>query len=193
MFATDFEILKLVNEKQDWIFSKQKLISERISDMSTKEFVDGENYYYLGTQYPLVIIPRQNKSLVLEEGCFKLRQASINNPRNAFINWYRAQARKIFTERVNLNSSNLGLAYNSIRVTGAQTRWGSCGSGGSLNFSWRLVMAPLDIIDYVIIHELAHLLVRDHSKKFWSQVESWQPDFQERRRWLKENGYLYNI
>ena len=75
-----------------------------------------------------------------------------------------------------------------IRITGARTRWGSC-AGERLNFTYRLAMAPLEVIDYVIVHELVHIEVKNHSKTFWKRVEKIMPGYKRRRRWLKENGY----
>ena len=75
-----------------------------------------------------------------------------------------------------------------VRINSAKTRWGSCGPGGVLNFTWRLVMAPLDVIDYVVVHELSHLRVKDHSSKFWKVVESISPEYKKHRKWLRENG-----
>ena len=80
------------------------------------------------------------------------------------------------------------LKYDKIIITGAMKRWGSCSSKGNLNFAWRLVMAPIDIIDYVVVHELSHIVHRNHSKRFWEQVETIFPDYKIKRKWLKEYG-----
>lgn len=102
--------------------------------------------------------------------------------------WYRGQARDIITRRVEHFSSKLNLSYNRIFIKGQRTRWGSCSSLKNLNFNWRLVMAPVEVIDYIVIHELSHLAEMNHSRKFWQLVESHCPDHREHRKWLREYG-----
>ena len=80
-----------------------------------------------------------------------------------------------------------------MKITDARTRWGSCSTRGSLNFSWRLVMAPPAVIDYVILHELAHLKIHNHSSNFWSRVAQLVPDYREHKKWLEQNGHLLAI
>jgi predicted metal-dependent hydrolase len=102
--------------------------------------------------------------------------------------WYRQNARQILHERVKVYSQQHGFQYQSIRITSARTRWGSCSASRSLNFSWRLIMAPLEVVDYVVVHELVHTVVHNHSKRFWKKVERILPDYNERRKWLRKNG-----
>jgi len=86
-----------------------------------------------------------------------------------------------------------GYSPSSLRITNARQRWGSCTYRGGLNFSWCLIQAPLEIVDYVIVHELVHLRQPDHSRKFWSKVEELMPDYQRRRKWLRENERLLRV
>jgi predicted metal-dependent hydrolase len=86
-----------------------------------------------------------------------------------------------------------GYAPASIRISDARRRWGSCTYNGGLNFSWRLIQAPLEIVDYVIVHELVHLRQHDHSKKFWDKVEALMPDYERRREWLRKNERLLSL
>jgi predicted metal-dependent hydrolase len=83
-----------------------------------------------------------------------------------------------------------GFREMKVRISSARTRWGSCSQKGNLSFTWRLVMAPPDVIDYVVVHELCHTREMNHSRSFWEQVEAILPDFRQRRRWLKEYGKL---
>ena len=82
----------------------------------------------------------------------------------------------------------MGVEYRAVRIKSQRSRWASCSAKGNLNFNWRLFLAPPEVLDYVIIHELAHLLVMGHSKRFWSLVAKWCPEHKSRRRWLRENG-----
>ena len=105
-----------------------------------------------------------------------------------FERWYREQARQILPGRVEFFASQYEFPYRGIRITSARTRWGSCSAKGSLSFSWRLIQAPLAVVDYVVVHELVHTLVHNHSKQFWDRVGTIMPEFQSRRRWLREHG-----
>ena len=109
------------------------------------------------------------------------------------IEWYRRQAFPKITERARFYSQKTGWKFKSISITKAESRWGSCGPQGSINFSWRLVMAPPDVVDYVIVHELAHIPERNHSAGFWNKVKSVLPDYKERRKWLRENVAKFKV
>jgi predicted metal-dependent hydrolase len=102
--------------------------------------------------------------------------------------WLRSAARQIITQRVEIISKALKLSYNRIFIRNQKTRWGSCSQKRNLNFNWRLVMAPPDVLDYIIIHELMHLIELNHSKKFWRLVADVCPDYQIQRAWLRKNG-----
>jgi len=103
---------------------------------------------------------------------FYLSENYREKAREVFISWYKKEAKKILTERVEFYSKSTGLKPNSVKITSAQKRLGSCSSKGNLNFSWRLVMLPIRVIDYVVVHELAHLEEHNHSKNFWTKVKT---------------------
>lgn len=107
--------------------------------------------------------------------------------REKMVVWYRKQAREILTQRMKHWSTLSGWQFKSMSINSARTRWGSCGPKNSINLSWRLVMAPMHVVDYVVVHELAHTVVKNHSRKFWDAVAGVLPDYKERRRWLREN------
>jgi len=106
------------------------------------------------------------------------------------MDWYKERAYEKISERVQWYALKNGFQYNKIKITQAQKRWGSCSSKGNLNFSWRLIMAPLPVVDYVVVHELAHLVEKNHSKAFWSKVKMLMTDYQKQQEWLKRNGHL---
>src|SRR5690606_2555985 len=108
--------------------------------------------------------------------------------KETLILWYKKRFSDIAYERIKKYSSQIGSSPNKVAVKEQKTRWGSCSSKGNINLNWRLAMAPISIIDYVIVHELCHLKVMNHSKEFWKQVELILPDYIERREWLKVNG-----
>lgn len=101
---------------------------------------------------------------------------------------YIELARDIFTRKVSWYARIMGVTYGRIAIREQKTRWGSCSSKGNLNFNWRLIFAPPEVLDYVVVHELAHRREMNHSKAFYNIVESVLPDYKKSRRWLRENG-----
>jgi len=183
----EWQIEAVVKEKEAWIREKQEHNRRLWKEQAPRTFEGGEDFMFLGKSYRLRIVEQQKQALEFREG-FYLRREAIRRGRATFEKWYREQARQIFSERVELYARRHGMRYKSIRISGACTRWGSCGARGTLNFSWRLAMAPMEVIDYVVIHELAHLEEKNHSKRYWEKVERWMPDYKRRREWLKKNG-----
>jgi len=129
------------------------------------------------------------KAVVLDKDLM-ISQVVLANAQDHIENWYRAQALDHITQRVGYWAQITGLKYRSIRINSATTRWGSCGYKDGLNFTWRLIMAPARVVDYVVIHELMHLKQKNHSKKFWAEVAKVMPNYKEDERWLKANGHL---
>ena len=113
--------------------------------------------------------------------------------RKYLINEHKRYALEILSRRAAYFSQLTGWKYKSLSITHAQKRWGSCGPGGSLCFSWRLAMAPEPIVDYVVVHELAHLVEKNHSRRFWARVASVLPDYKARRRWLRDSGNRLSV
>ncbi len=186
--AAQSAIETLVAQKADWIHKKQAQV-KAASQIVRKRFVSGEDFLYLGKPYVLEVAAKSSRPLTLE-GKFILDKKAHPKARQVFTQWYKEQARRIFSERVNWYAHRHGFAYQSIRISSARTRWGSCSPRGTLSFTWRLVMAPLPVIDYVVVHELVHTLERNHQKGFWEKVKAILPDYQQRRAWLKKNGGL---
>ena len=101
---------------------------------------------------------------------------------------YRQRAKERLRGRAAYFAPIMGVSYGSLRLSSAKTRWGSCSGKGNLNFHWKLILMPPEVLDYVVVHELAHLKEMNHSPRFWAVVEAVLPDYKERRQWLKENG-----
>jgi len=184
--ASEKSIREFIEQHAEWIKKKQ---AEALATLppAPKQYVPGEMFMFLGNAYPLEIVKGQKKPLLLKEN-FKLAESALGNAALAFERWYRAQARQILNERVSLYASQYDFQYKKIGITSARLRWGSCSANGSLNFSWRLILAPMEAVDYVVVHELAHTVFHNHSKRFWKKVEKIMPDYKERRKWLRKNG-----
>jgi len=189
--ASERQIRQFVESKSGWISEKKMQMQEQAPALQ-KKFTAGERFPYLGQEYALSVVPGPRAGLRFEGG-FSLNQNSQAEAALLFEKWYKAAARKVLTERVRFYAQKFGLKYQKIRISSARTRWGSCSSRGTLSFTWRLVMAPLEVVDYVILHELAHLRVKNHSATFWAEVARMMPDFKHQRDWLKKNGRFLTL
>ena len=185
-------ISKMIAKKESWIKKKIEEVKSREPPFKEKEFVNGEDFLYLGKHYRLKIVENQDVPLKLQ-GYFLLSKKYLSNAREIFVDWYKVKAYEKISERALYYSHMMGLKYNKLNITNAQHRWGSCSPKGNINFSWRLIMAPINAIDYVVVHELVHLRIKNHTKKFWNAVRVVMPDYRARSEWLKENGYLLRI
>jgi hypothetical protein len=177
---------RVVRKKSLWIVKKRREAARRPKAWQ-KEFVNGESFLYLGKTYKLHICEGLERGIVFRGG-FYLVKSPRHQARQLFIQWYKTAGARKFRERVDWYAKRMGLRYKQVLVTDARKRWGSCSVNGNLNFSWRLILAPLPVVDYVVVHELAHMEVKDHSGRFWSKVRAMIPNYQEYRDWLKVNG-----
>jgi len=184
-------IQDLVFKKRFWIKKRQEILRERYKRNPPKEFVSGEAFLFLGNVYRLKIV---DDGIDIELGdSLNIPKHLLPHAKHSLINWYKKQAHMKIAERVDWYAKLTGIRYESIKITEAEKRLGSCGISGRLNFSWRLVMAPLGIIDYVVIHELSHLEHKNHSSKFWNKVKTIIPDYKQRDKWLKDNSFSLTI
>jgi predicted metal-dependent hydrolase len=151
-------------------------------------YVDGEVFLYLGQAYPLYLVPDRHPALAFDGAAFRLARSSLPKAQETFVRWYKLQARLFLSERVSALAGEHAFQYQKIRISSARTRWGSCSSRGTLSFTYRLVMAPAEVVDYVVLHELVHTQIRNHSKIFWNKVAELMPDYRRRLAWLKKNG-----
>ena len=189
-----WEIEKFIKEKQSWIVEKISEKEKRIREVE-KTFQPGEKFLYLGEWYPLEMSEpsHQGPPLKLCFGKFILNRDHIAEARDLFCSWYKREAKEKITERVDYYSHRFQLFPEGIKITSARFRWGSCSRDNRLSFSWRIIMASLTVIDYILLHELAHLRKKNHSKKFWDYLESVFPGYRKQRHWLRENGHLLQV
>lgn len=178
-------IREMVRKKLLWIQRRQDFAREHYPPVLPKSFEAGEKFPFLGEEHELFVIPGAYGSLGLNEKGFFLREGCLPLAKWLFRDWYKEQAGEYLAARVRHYGGILGVSFSKIRISDAKGRWGSCSSKGVLNFSWRLMMAPRDVIDYVVVHEVAHLEVLNHSKKFWNKVKELAPDYLRAKRWLE--------
>jgi predicted metal-dependent hydrolase len=188
-FASENLIHKLIRQKESWIRLKQDYFKQRQSKVLVRRFQPGEEFLFLGKVYPLVVSEDLPKAIALD-GDLKIAQVALAHAKEHLENWYKTQAFDYIAQRVKYYAQITGLSCRMVKVNRAQTRWASCSRKDTLNFTWRLIMAPQRVVDYVIVHELMHLKQRDHSHKFWAEVAKIIPDYKQDERWLKQNGHL---
>lgn len=189
-------ILGFLEEKKGWIQCNQRKMhthSEVRKDTKEKQFVIGEQFLYMGEYYTFTLY-EEGEIRLQEDTCellFPRRHSNMSKKLIAkkMITWYKKMAHERIEALTRAYSRATGWNYTSLRITSATTRWGSC-SGTRVNFTWRLIMAPYESIEYVVVHELAHIKQKNHGKKFWSSVEHILPDYTKRKQWLKDNQRL---
>ncbi|MFZ2192748.1 MAG: SprT family zinc-dependent metalloprotease [Candidatus Moraniibacteriota bacterium] len=184
-------IEKMVAQKADWISNKMQEISVRPKTIK-KVFTEGEEFLYLGKKYQLKLTDKLEIKISADGDLFFPR-VFLWRAKARLLDWYKKQALEEITQRVEALAQKLELKYLSIKISNAERNWGSCGPKNSLNFNWRLIMAPSSVIDYVIIHELMHILEKNHSHKFWSKVAGVMPEYKKTRKWLKDNCKLLTL
>lgn len=192
----------VVKTKGPWIL--QRLVESREigTGPTPKEFLSGESYSYLGRSYRLRI-KRANSvgPTAALHGAFLTvslpRRDPTDAPRTlvkrAVVAWYRRQAGRRLVERVAVYAERAGLPMPPVLVREQEKRWGSCSSKGELRFNWRVMMAPISLVDYVVAHEVCHLVVPDHSTRFWKLLGTLLPDFEERRAKLRVDGARFHV
>ena len=185
--ATRAQIEDILAKKSRWITKTQTRLAKQFPALKPKTFIPGETFWYLGEEYSLRLTDRQRPPLDLE-GTFNLSRAAQDRAKAVFIEWYREETRAITQHLIETYAKTYGFKIKNVRITSARTRWGSCSGKNNVNFTYRLSMAPLKVIEYVVVHELVHLKIRNHSKKYWDAVEKIRPDYQADRAWLKKHG-----
>ena len=183
----------VVREKAEWIANKQQEARRRSALHPAPAFHAGERFGYMGRQ--LVLAYRDGLTAVRREGEVLLVPMETEKEARVLVwRWYKAQARGVFAPRVAACAAAMSLAAPTLRLSSARKRWGSCCSAKrSVNLNWRLVMAPPAVIEYVVVHELAHLTHADHSARFWALVERYCPHWRACRAYLHEHQAILDI
>jgi len=181
-------IHQFVEDNRAWIEKHRKRALERRKIALPSVFREGECIYFLGKTYELR--SWDGDGFHLGNGMMLFPKELMGESLTCLEGWYRKRAREYISERLKAYSARTGIGYRAFRITSARRRWGSCSSKDSLNFTWRLIRAAPEAVDYVIVHELCHVVHKNHSKNFWLLVESIMPDYRVQRQWLKENQFL---
>jgi hypothetical protein len=184
-------IEKLVAEKSDWIERKIREFEKR-PKATKKTFQAEEEFLYLGKKYELAIVEGM-KIEITDDFKLLFPRVFLWRAKARMHDWYKKQAQKEISQRTKIIAVKLNLKYSTLKISNAKTNWGSCGPRNSLNFNWRLIMAPERVVGYVIIHELMHILEKNHSAKFWNKVATVMPEYKTARKWLRENSKVLTL
>jgi len=190
----DERVAAFLKRKRPWLRSKVAEI-QLLQPHRTKELVSGESFPYLGRHYRLKIQEGHQVGVCLSGGYLKatIRPTDQGEHRTLRIqqylqNWYRSRALERLQEKTNRYAQQIGVSPAGVSVRNFKSRWGSCDKQGQVVFNWNIIKAPHAIADYVVVHELCHLIHPNHSKDYWQLVGRFDGDYSEHRQWLKEKG-----
>ena len=170
-------LLKKIEHNQKYPFNKQ-----------IKEFVAGESLMYLGKNYKLYVVDEELEDVVFDNK-FIISKSNQQQANNLFKKWYIKTAQEIIVPKAKSIANQLGVGYNNINILDLKFRWGSCTPKDNIHFNWRLLKAPIIVLEYIIVHELTHLLESNHTPEFWNRVSTQLPNYEKAKLWLKENGH----
>jgi hypothetical protein len=190
---SDRYIRNILSRHDAWIIRQNGVLNDLII-RTGRDYATGEQFPYLGSQHTLYVIPNKNTIRssveVIDRNIhvYVPEKSETTNPvRDILLNWYRTEALTYLPRRIGALSKKTGLEPSRVRIKNQATLWGSCSSKGSINLNWRLILAPISIVDYVALHELCHLRVANHSGRFWALLLANDPSYAKHRRWLRKN------
>lgn len=182
-------IFAFLEAKEKWIL-RQKAKTAGAGMRLPPENLHGFTFLLLGRDCRILLHGGRDIRFDRDTGSLYLPE---RNARARLQKWLKENALRIFTEATENAAKRMGVSYKSVRVTSAKTRWGSCSGENAVRYSFRLLYAPKEVIEYVVVHELAHTKQKNHSPKFWREVEKFDPAWRQKRAWLKTHAYLMEI
>ncbi len=189
--ASDESIERVVREKRLWIYEKTRHSQkyEALPHPPGKELVAGESALYLGRNYRIELVEGDGREVRFNRH-FLVPSSTAGHRKGSMRDWYVSRARKLILPRVAQHARQLGANFKQAKIVDSRYRWGSCTLHDNINLNWRLIKAPMFVIDYVIVHELAHLIEANHTPRFWNIVRTQVPTTEKARSWLREHGQL---
>ena len=192
----DKRVKEIISKRKNWIEKKLKEVAEK-PHYNPINCVDNESLYYLGKTYKLKIIQEKKGSIKMSGRNLVATTPKVDKDINKdlrilLIKWYQLQAKRWLKKKTLLFSKSIGIKPESISIKNYKSRWGSCSGNSEISYNWKIIFAPHNVIDYVVIHELCHLIEFNHSSLFWQNVAKYSSDWRECRSWLKENHKILN-
>ncbi|MGE8080064.1 M48 family metallopeptidase [Peribacillus loiseleuriae] len=191
-------VLQLLEDKWDLIQQKLKEMRDRLQGPQKKVYEYGESFLYMGKTYPIEIF--QDIHITQDHVVFKeeklhiyVKQSDTEKIKQALKRFYYQQCKDLVKKSISSYQRNFKTKPRSVRITDSKTTWGTCDSERQLTFNWRLAMAPREVIDYVVVHEMCHMVHMNHDRSFWRLVGKIMPDYKEKERWLTLSGWKMTI
>ena len=187
---TGKQLEDLLESKRKWIYRNLAEWEDLNAARTEREYVNGEGFLYLGRSYRLRLVDEQDSPLLLKDGHFCLRSNNGSAPDAdaAFKEFFREKGKARIPERVEHFQTRMGVEAANVKIIDLKNRWASCSANGNLNFHWKCMMATSSVLDYIIVHELAHLIHANHTEAFWNEVDKVMPDYRKRKDWLRVHG-----
>jgi predicted metal-dependent hydrolase len=190
--VSEDKIDTIVKSKREWIFDKVNHKQKYPSKIEPKEFVSGETIMYLGRNYQLLVVDKDIEGVEFDQR-FLISRSNQINAYSLFKDWYLDRAKQKIELKVKGYAKYLGVDFNEVKISDMKYRWGSCTPNNNVIFNWRLIKAPMYVLDYLIVHELTHLIEPNHTPEFWNIVSIQVPHFEKAKKWLKQNGHLLEV
>ncbi len=192
--ATERDIYQIVQNKSQWIIKTRERMLQNQKKLKPINFEQGDHLLFLGKTYQLVF-STTNSEVELDEVNEKIVVpfAEKSTIKNKILRFYRNNAESIFRKFLDKWAERMNVRYSLLRIKDSKTLWGSCGKNGSINLNWRLILLPEELIEHIIIHELAHIVYRNHSKQFYNFISLFSKNYKEKDRWLRENSYILQL
>lgn len=188
--TSDEKIHAVVESKRQWIYEKTRHVQKyALPHPPGKELVNGESALYLGRQYQIEMVQNDEEEVRFDQR-FIIPARFSGNQKQVLRDWYITRAKEKILPRVNKFAKDLGVKFSNAKIIDSRYRWGSCTIKNNVNFNWRLIKAPMYVVDYVVVHELAHLLESNHTPRFWNIVRAQSAKMEKAKQWLLENGQI---
>ena len=187
------DVNNLVQRKCTWIQRKKEQAILSGGALVKKQFVEGEKFLFLGENYTLRLSKCNEVYLDDNAKLLHVPKSTKYAIEQDIVTWYKKIAKDILGRQLEIYSEVIGWRACSMKITSAMTKWGSCNEKNDINFTWRLVMAPMACINYVVVHEITHIGIKNHSRSFWKAVENVLPNYREEEKWLKVNYMLMEL
>ncbi|SMQ65696.1 hypothetical protein SAMN05444673_1330 [Bacillus sp. OV166] len=196
--TSDELILQLLEEKWDWIQQKSTEMKDRRLGQKVKVYDHGETFLYLGNDYPIQVSQDINikQDYVVLEGdklYIYVKQLEDEKIKQALKRFYYQQCKTLVERSIRSYQSNFKIKPRSIRISDNNRNWGTCDSREQLTFNWKLAMAPLKVIDYVVVHEMCHMVHLNHDRSFWRLVGKIIPEYEQMENWLALSSWKMTV
>ncbi len=185
---TDEEVQVILKAKEYHIHKNLAEWTQLNERSVLREYVNGQSFLYLGRNYRLKLVDDEIEGLQFSRGRFLLGKNEVKNAKEHFISFYKQKLKEKLPKIIRQYQAQLNVQPNDIKIMELQNRWASCTKKGNVNFHWKCAMAPMDVLQYVVVHELAHLIHPNHTTAFWNEVDKILPRYEEQVNWLKQNG-----